>query len=73
MRFGDLDVDLSFGRETPLVTINDREAGVVKIRKSKSKEADEVSRIIVLSLEDRMPKSPPSLPTMKQSLPDINT
>ncbi|MFV0365183.1 MAG: hypothetical protein ACK5JS_01605 [Mangrovibacterium sp.] len=54
MRFGDLEVDLIIGGETPLVTINDRAAGVVKIRKAISKEDDEVSRIIVLSLEDRM-------------------
>ncbi|MFV0554768.1 MAG: IS30 family transposase, partial [Mangrovibacterium sp.] len=54
-RFGDLEVDLIIGGETPLVTINDRAAGMVKIRKAKSKEADEVSKIIVLALEDWMP------------------
>lgn len=48
-------MDLIIGGETPLVTINDRVAGVLKIRKAKSKEAEEVSRIIVAALEDWIP------------------
>lgn len=56
-RFGDLEVDLIIGKnhKSAILTINDRASGMLKMRKVKSKEAQEVSRAIVCELEDWKP------------------
>lgn len=56
-RFGDLEVDLIIGKnhKSAILTINDRASGMLKMRKVKSKEAQQVSRAIVCELEDWKP------------------
>jgi len=51
-RFGDLEVDLVIGanHRGALLTINDRKTGYAKIRKLRSKKADQVSKAIVRAL-----------------------
>ena len=56
-RFGDLEIDLIIGKNhnQAMLTICDRASGMLKIRKVKSKQADEVGRAIVDELEDWKP------------------
>ena len=56
-RFGDLEVDLIIGEshKEAIVTINDRASGMLKMKKSKSKEAEVVKKIIVELLEEWKP------------------
>lgn len=56
-RFGDLEVDLIIGKnhKSAILTINDRASGILKMRKVKSKEAEQVSQAIVDELEDWKP------------------
>jgi IS30 family transposase len=56
-RFGDLEVDLIIGKNhnQAILTINDRAAGVLKMRKVKSKESEIVSRAIIEELEEWIP------------------
>lgn len=56
-RFGDLEVDLIIGsnHKSAIVTINDRASGVLKMKKVKSKEAIEVTRVINDLLEEWIP------------------
>ena len=52
-RLGDLELDLVIGKDHKgaLITINDRASGLLKIRKSTSKEASEIERLVVESLQ----------------------
>ena len=56
-RFGDLEVDLIIGKnhEQAIVTINDRASGMLKMKKTPSKEAKVVQETITELLEDWMP------------------
>jgi IS30 family transposase len=56
-RFGDLEVDLIIGKnhEQAIVTINDRASGMLKMKKTPSKEAKVVQEIIIELLEDWVP------------------
>ena len=56
-RIGDTEVDLIIGKDHKgaLVTINDRACGLLKMRKSKSKEASEIEKIVIESLEPWKP------------------
>jgi IS30 family transposase len=56
-RFGDLEVDLIIGEshKEAIVTINDRASGMLKMKKSKNKEAEVVKKIIVELLEEWKP------------------
>jgi IS30 family transposase len=56
-RFGDLEVDLIIGKnhEQAIVTINDRASGMLKMKKTPSKEAKVVRETITELLEDWVP------------------
>ena len=56
-RFGDLEVDLIIGKnhEQAIVTINDRASGMLKMKKTPSKEAKVVQETITELLEDWVP------------------
>lgn len=56
-RFGDLELDLIIGKDHKgaLATINDRATGVLKMAKSTSKEASEIEKIVVESLQPWKP------------------
>lgn len=56
-RFGDLEVDLIIGKnhEQAIVTINDRASGMLKMKKTPSKEAKIVQETITELLEDWVP------------------
>ncbi|MDC3220643.1 IS30 family transposase [Flavobacteriales bacterium] len=56
-RFGDIEVDLIIGKQNhqAMPTINDRASGMVKIRKVESKQAKEISRVMIEALEDWAP------------------
>lgn len=56
-RFGDLEVDLIIGKnhEQAIVTINDRASGMLKMKKTPSKEAKIVQETITELLEDWIP------------------
>jgi|TARA_B110000914_G_scaffold208470_1_gene205967 IS30 family transposase len=56
-RFGDLEVDLIIGKnhKQAILTINDRASGMLKMKKVKSKNADEVTQAINDVLEEWIP------------------
>lgn len=56
-RIGDTEVDLIIGKDHKgaLVTINDSACGLLKMRKSNSKEASEIEKIVIKSLEPWKP------------------
>lgn len=56
-RFGDLEVDLIIGKnhEQAIVTINDRASGMLKMKKTPSKQAKVVQETITELLEDWVP------------------
>ena len=56
-RFGDLEVDLIIGKnhKQAILTVNDRASGMLKIKKVKSKNADEVTQAINDVLEEWIP------------------
>lgn len=56
-RFGDLEVDLIIGKnhKQAILTVNDRASGMLKMKKVKSKNADEVTQAINDVLEEWIP------------------
>lgn len=56
-RFGDLEVDLIIGKnhKQAILTINDRASGMLKMKKVKSKNADDVTQAINGVLEEWIP------------------
>ena len=56
-RFGDLEVDLIIGKnhKQAILTVNDRASGMLKMKKVKSKNADEVTQSINDVLEEWIP------------------
>lgn len=56
-RFGDLEVDLIIGKnhKQAILTVNDRASGMLKMKKVKSKNADEVTQAINHVLEEWIP------------------
>jgi IS30 family transposase len=54
-RAGDMEIDLVLGKKGALVTMNDRAAGTVHIRKVSSKKADEVAKAAIDALAPLAP------------------
>ena len=57
IRFGDLEVDTIIGKDHKgaIVTINDRASGMLKMKRTKTREAKQVSTVINELLEDWIP------------------